>query len=565
MIEKTWTEIANLNKSAHPATIMASCAFSALISGHTVMAQEFPNFIVIFTDDQGYGDLSSYGSQRVQTPNIDALGSEGMLYKDFHTVASVCTPSRAGLMTGCYAKRTGMGRLFHPDRITVSGATSRAQPDGLNANEITIPEVCEARDYVTGCIGKWHLGHEANEFLPTGQGFDYFYGLLYSVNQGNWCDDKFLNDRMDLFIYENASPVDTIKSADDRNLLTSRYTDKTLDFIETHADTNFFLYLAHSMPHKPTGTSWEVNGSAIKDTYDIVIEEIDSSVGLIIDKLKELGIDRKTLVIFSSDNGPDKDKQHGSPEPLRGWKDTPYEGGFRVPCLMRWPQVISPGRVCDEFISTMDILPTIASIIGVKLPDDREYDGYDILPILRNEPGARSRYDAFAYFGEENGSKLSAIRMGGWKYFPDSNELYNLSSDISESQNVAVQNDSLVSVMRSMALSMSASIRKRSPPAPVLELIDPMGNLIAPQCDMKFAVPEIRIKGRTIAIDNVGATEPTVLKAYGVNGRIAYSAQLGVAQSIKIDARDWPAGVYILKLTDYANNPAGGVRQVILY
>lgn len=392
-----------------------------------------PNFIIIFTDDQGYADVGCYGAQGFETPNLDRMATEGIKFTDFYAAAAVCSPSRAALLTGCYPQRVSIPRVLFPrDNI------------GLNPDEVTIADILKTRGYATACIGKWHLGH-LPQFLPTRQGFDYYFGLPYS------------NDMKPLPLIEGK---ETIELKPDQSRLTRRYTEKAVEFIKKNSKRPFFLYLPHTMPHVPLYVSEEFKGKSKRGLYGDVIMELDWSVGEILRTLKELGIDEKTLIIFTSDNGPwlSMGENGGSAKPLRDGKLTTYEGGLRVPCIIRQPGTIPAGAVCTEIASTMDFLPTLAVLAGAKPPEDRIIDGKNIWALLTN-PKAKTPHKAFFYYFE---SQLEAVRAGKWKlvlphkhrdkFVPTA--LYNLQEDIGEQKDVSAENPEVVKYLSSLADKM---------------------------------------------------------------------------------------------------------------
>jgi len=408
--------------------------------GGAVLGTHSPNFIVIFTDDQGYNDVGCFGSAQIKTPRLDQMAEEGAKFTDFYVASPVCTPSRASLLTGSYASRIGMtlfpgkhDRQGEMDVVIFPGASY-----GLNPDEITVADMLKARGYATACIGKWHLG-DAPEFLPTRNGFDYYYGLPYS------------NDMAPSILMRGEEVVEQPVV---QETLTERYTGESIRFVEENCDKPFFLYLAHTMPHVPLHASERFRGKSAGGLYGDVIECIDWSVGQILEALARLGIDKNTLVIFTSDNGPwySHGEHGGLATPLRGQKGMTYDGGMRVPCIMRWPERIPPGTVCTEVATTMDFLPTFAKLAGAEIPTDRVIDGKDIVPLMTGEPSAKSPHEAFYfYFAGE----LHAVRSGSWKlrlentmrhediYFswpdPDARTpeaLYNLETDPGEQKNL---------------------------------------------------------------------------------------------------------------------------------
>jgi arylsulfatase A len=368
---------------------------------HCVHAAEQPNFIVILADDLGYNDLGCFGSPDIATPELDRMTEEGMRLTDFHMAAPTCTASRAALMTGCYPVRVGMGDEIAP-RADGTVSPSRVlwpdSPLGLNPDEITLPEVLKTAGYATALVGKWHLG-DAPEFNPVRQGFDEFFGVLFSNDMKPY--DYFRNDR------RLTEPVDRDHQAE-------RYTEEAVAFIRRSKDKPFFLYLAHTMPHIPLAASPRFKGTSPRGPYGDAVSEVDWSVGRVLETLRELNLDRKTLVLFSSDNGGwlARGEQGGLNTPWRGGKGGTYEGGFRVPCIAWQPGMTPAGATCDELASAMDLLPTFANLAGAKAPTDRRIDGHNIAPLLRGEPGAKSPWEKmYYYFGNE----LHAVRSSRWK------------------------------------------------------------------------------------------------------------------------------------------------------
>jgi arylsulfatase A len=386
-----------------------------------------PNFVIIFTDDQGYADVGCYGAKGFSTPNVDRMAAEGMKFTDFYSAAAICSPSRAALLTGCYPPRVSIPKVLFPqDNV------------GLNPDEVTIADLLKSRGYATACIGKWHLGH-LPKFLPTRQGFDYYFGIPYSNDMRPENSKKY--PALPLIENEKA-----IEFSPDQRFLTKRYTEKAIEFIEKNKDRPFLVYLPHTMPHIPLFVSEKFQGKSERGLYGDVIEEIDWSVGEILKTLKKLGLDEKTLVIFTSDNGPwlSKGEDGGSALPLRDGKFSTYEGGMRVPCIMRWPGKISAGSLCSEVAATIDFLPTLAKLAGATPPTDRIIDGKDI-SVLFEQSGAKSPHEAFFYYSK---LRLNAVRSGKWKLVFRSRKipqaLYNLQADIAELHDVSAQYPGIV-------------------------------------------------------------------------------------------------------------------------
>ncbi len=355
-----------------------------------------PNVIIIFCDDVGYADVGVFGAKGYKTPNIDRMAAEGMKFTDFYAAAPSCTPSRAALMTGCY-----------PQRVSLPNVIGPSAKIGISSYEMTIAEVLKPLGYATACYGKWHLGH-LPEFLPMRHGFDDYFGLPYSNDM--WPHHPTSNRYPDLPLIEGERVVEYNP---DQTQLTTWYTERSVRFIEKNKDRPFFLYLPHSMAHVPLFVSDKFKGKSEQGLYGDVMMEIDWSVGQILSKLKRLGIDKKTLVIFSSDNGPwlSYGDHAGSAKPLREGKGTTFDGGQRESTIMRWPGRIPAGNVCKEPASTMDILPTVAKLTGAELPS-HTVDGRDIWPLMSGRTGAKSPHEAFFYY---RGYALEAVRSGKWK------------------------------------------------------------------------------------------------------------------------------------------------------
>ncbi|MFP4191930.1 MAG: sulfatase [Candidatus Hydrogenedentota bacterium] len=371
-----------------------------------------PNFVVIFTDDFGWGDIGAFGHPTIRTPNLDRMIWEGQKWTSFYVGASVCTPSRAALMTGRYPIRSGM--CSDDRRVLFPNSNG-----GLPQSELTIAGALKEADYATACIGKWHLGH-LPEFLPTEHGFDYYYGIPYSNDmdadppEGMNHRESVLEPESEHFNVPLMRDEETIERPADQTTITKRFTEETVDFIREHQDEPFFVYLAHNMPHVPLFRSEEFEDVSRAGRYGDVIEEVDWSVGQVMETLEELDLAENTLVLFTSDNGPWSLLRAymlhaGLPGPLRGGKGTTWEGGVRVPTVFWWPGTVEPGTVM-EMGATMDMLPTFAALAGVSLPDDRVYDGHDLSPVLLGE-GSSPRDSLIYYRGEQ----IYAARKGSYK------------------------------------------------------------------------------------------------------------------------------------------------------
>jgi len=367
-----------------------------------------PNIILIFMDDLGYGDLSCYGASQYKTPNLDRMAAQGVRFTSFLSAQAVCSASRAGIMTGCY-----------PNRVGISGALMPDAKIGLNPNEETIAEVLKKRNYKTAAIGKWHLGYQP-EFLPMQQGFDEYLGLPYSNDM--WpvnYDGKPADENSNKARYPVLSLIDgndkfrDIRTLDDQSELTPLYTERAVRFIKANKKNPFFLYLAHSMPHVPLAVSAKFKGKSEQGLYGDVIMEIDWSVGEVMKALEKNGLEKNTLVIFTSDNGPwlNFGNHAGSTGGLREGKGASFEGGQREPCIMKWPGHIQEGTICNKLASTIDILPTLAAITNSALPE-KKIDGVNILPLLMGDENANPR-QSFLYYYRKN--SLEAVRKGDWK------------------------------------------------------------------------------------------------------------------------------------------------------
>lgn len=442
---------------------------AALLATHARAQERRPNIVIVFADDMGYGDIGAYGHPTIRTPHLDRMAAEGMKFTQFYAAASVCTPSRAALLTGRLPVRSGMAsdtrRVLFPDSKL-----------GLPQSEITIAEVLKERSYATAAIGKWHLGH-LPEFLPQNHGFDYYFGIPYSNDmdrtvEGEW-RDPFWEPKVEYWNVPIMRNGDIIERPAEQHSITKRYTEEAIDFIREHRDEPFFVYLAHSMPHVPLFTSDAFAEVSRRGLYGDVIEEIDWSVGEVLQTLGELDLASRTLVFFTSDNGPWLvfDSHGGSAGLLRGGKGMTWEGGMREPAIAWWPGTITAGTVNMHLASTMDLLPTAAALAGAELPRDRVIDGRNLLPLLSGESD-EAIHEAFFYYRDET---LYAVRMGPWKahfiteweYTPDTErvvhetpELYHLDHDPSEQFNVADAHPEVIEVIRRVVERHEANLER---------------------------------------------------------------------------------------------------------
>ena len=419
-----------------------------------------PNFIVINIDDMGYADVGPFGSKLNRTPNLDRMAAEGRKLTCFYA-APVCSPSRASLMTGCYPKRV----------LPIPGVLFPAAEVGLNPAERTVAELLKEAGYATACIGKWHLGDQP-EFLPRRRGFDYYFGLPYSNDMGTAEDGSksSLGDPIPkpkagkkavrpfdetglkgfaqppLPLVENEKVVERVRAAGQQTLVW-RYTEKAVRFIEANKDREFFVYLPHTAVHFPIYPGKDFQGKSNNGIYGDWVEEVDWSVGQVLDTVRRLKLAEKTLVLFTSDNGGTARAVNA---PLRGFKGSTWEGGMREPTIAWWPGRIPAGTATDEIAAMLDVLPTLVRLAGAKLPN-RKLDGADIWPLLSGQAGARSPHSVFYYY---RGLKLEAVRSGPWKLHLAKTELYSLHSDIGETQNVAAAHPDVVKRLRGLADAM---------------------------------------------------------------------------------------------------------------
>lgn len=403
-----------------------------------------PNFIIIYCDDLGYGDIGPYGNKVHRTPNLDRMANEGVVFTDFYVTSGVCTPSRSSLMTGSYAQRVDMHVNARPWGSVGRQVLFPKANKGLNPNEITIAEMLLDHGYATACIGKWHLGDQP-QFLPTRQGFDYYYGIPYSNDMNrDFCPLPLMRGEQ------------VIEAPVDQSTITRRYTEEAIQFIEQNRDQPFFVYLSHAMTHNPLYAGEKFKGKSSNGIYGDAVEEIDWSTGQILDYLRTNDLAENTMVLFSSDNGA-ASRFGGTNTPLSGWKGSTMEGGMRVPGIFWWPGELKSKTVKNSMATTMDIFPTIASIVETEIPSDRKLDGFDIMDQLTGK-SSESPYQVFYYYQLE---QLQAIRKGPWKlHLPlDSMyrnfhraeivsgremALYNLEDDISESSNLAQKHPDIV-------------------------------------------------------------------------------------------------------------------------
>jgi arylsulfatase A-like enzyme len=448
--------------------ILAAILFALLVQ--TAVAKT-PNVILVLVDDLGYADLGCYGS-KIPTPNLDRMASEGVKLTSFYTAGCVCTPTRSSIMTGCYPRRIEMHKhvLFPADKR------------GLNPSEVTLAELAKTQKYATAIIGKWHLGDQV-EFLPTRQGFDYYFGIPYSNDMGGISQQPGVapkNKRPPTPLLRNE---EVIESEPDQRFLTERYTDETMKFIEQHKSEPFFIYLAHTMPHAPLYVSDQHKGKSGEGLFGDVVMELDTQMGRLMAKLKELKLDDNTVVIFTSDNGgPGRPNSFNTP--WRGNKASNWEGGHRVPCIVRWPQQVPANKTVDELGVSFDFYPTLAKLMGAKLPSDRTIDGRDVWPLFNATAGAKTPHEQFYYYTAQG--KLNGVRAGNWKLLtlngqpnnanqPNKGKnkaaddskpaatdsgllLFDLASDPGENKNVAEANPAVVTKLQQLLENMRTEL-----------------------------------------------------------------------------------------------------------
>ena len=453
----------------NPIQKLAACAV-ALTAGASLAAEAppvQPNIVIIFCDDMGYADIGKFGAEGYQTPNLDRMADEGAIFRNFHDAQPVCSASRAGLLTGCYPNRIGIHLALGPHSKT-----------GISDQETTLAQLLKQKGYATAIFGKWHLG-DSPQFMPLRHGFDEFFGLSLSADYWPGHPDLITNmptllaakkrEYPNLPIWDGEKKFHEEMSIDDLNHLTTSYTERSVKFIEKNKAQPFFLYLAHNMPHVPLGVSDKFRGKTTRGLYGDVIEEIDWSVGQVLDTLKRNDLDKNTWVIFTSDNGPwlAYGNHAGSAKPLRDGKTTNWEGGTRVPCVMRWPGHIPAGADIWDMLMTIDLFPTIAKFAGAALPEHK-IDGLDVWPIISRQPDAKNPHDAYWFYYEVNQLQAITTSDGRWKLqLPHTyhtvkavgadglmgtysnktlaaNELYDLANDIGETTDVASKHPEIV-------------------------------------------------------------------------------------------------------------------------
>ena len=454
---------------------MKSYVFTFLLCVWSVshaIANDKVNVVLIFADDQGYGDLGCFGSEKIKTPNIDQMAKEGRKFTNFMVASPVCTPSRAALLTGCYPKRVGLHQ-----HVLFPSSTK-----GLHPDEYTLADHFKSQGYATACYGKWHLGHHP-ETLPRQNGFDHYFGIPYS-NDMNHPDNKGKPkggpDGMDILWNDPESTLTKWKTPlienekivelpVDQRTITRRCTDKTISFIKKNKDNPFFVYVPHSMPHIPLYVPDEIRDPNPLNAYTCVIEHIDAEVGRIIKTIKELKLDQKTIVIYTTDNGPWLPFKHhgGSAGPLREGKGTTFEGGQRVPCVMWGPSRIPANTVCDELMGTIDLLPSLAAIMKRKIPSQKKIDGLDASNLILGT-GLTPRKEFLHYTSR---GELEGIRSGEWKLLrkkPRNKKqaemvmLFNLSKDLSEENNLALEQPAIVARLSSRMQKLDGEIEKNA-------------------------------------------------------------------------------------------------------
>ena len=520
-----------------------------------------PNFIVILADDMGYGDVGPFGSTKNRTPNLDRMAKEGLKMTSFYG-APVCTPSRAQLITGCYAKRVSLPDVLFP-----------AEAIGLSSKEHTLAELLKAQGYATMAIGKWHLGDHP-DFLPTRHGFDRYFGLPYSNDMGGPTNAAKAASRASatkirppLPLVRDANVLETVTD-EGQNRLTERYTEEAIQFIRENKGRPFFLYMPHTAVHVPLHPGDKFRGASANGRYGDWVEEVDWSVGRVMDTVRELGLSGRTLVFFTSDNGPwlTQGTNGGVATPLRGGKAGTFEGGVREPTIAWWPGKVPVGASVDAMAANYDLLPTLVKLAGGEVPKDNKIDGRDISPILLGQT-RESPHLAHYYF---DGNRLQAVRSGPWKLAvarqaehtgkpePDADKpftqtLYNLDSDIGERTNVAAQNPEVVQKLLKLVADMNADLGTNKagpgvrPPGRVTNSVGlwmagqaPSADLIAAHYDVpsldQLAIGDALGRGEAPKIANKSLTITAEVESKSSNGVIV--AQGGSATGYAVYLRE---------------------------
>jgi len=437
-----------------------------------------PNIVLIFIDDMGYADIGPFGAKGYSTPHLDAMAAAGTKFTNFHVSQAVCSASRTALLTGCYSNRIG-----------IHGALGPQSKIGIADTEMTLAELVKQKGYATCAIGKWHLGHHP-QFLPKQHGFDEYFGLPYSNDMWPYHPETKANATgksgyPPLPLIDGNEIVDSEVTGEDQKQLTTKYTERAVAFIDRNPSKPFFLYLAHSMCHVPLYVSDKFKGKSERGLFGDVIEEIDWSVGQVMNSLKRNGLLENTLVVFTSDNGPwlSYGDHAGSSGPFREGKGTAWEGGLRVPCIMQWPGKIQAGSTQDRFMMTIDLFPTFAGILGAKLPDHK-IDGMDVWPLVSMQPQAKNPHDFYAFYYDQNQLQSLVSGDGKWKLqFPhtyrsmlgqapgkddipgkykqvkiEKPELYDLEKDQGEKSDIASQQPGVVSKLEAFAAAVRTEL-----------------------------------------------------------------------------------------------------------
>jgi arylsulfatase A len=455
-----------------PARAVICIVFASFRISFACGDDRLPNIVVIFIDDMGYADIGPFGAEGYQTPNLDRMAKQGRLFTDFYVSQAVCSASRASLLTGCYNVRIG-----------ILGALGPKATHGIHEDEVTIAEICKQKDYATACYGKWHLGHH-EKFLPLQHGFDDYLGLPYSNDMWPYhpgARHLSMEERLKrwphLPLIDKNTIVDAEVTGEDQEQLTTRYTERAVEFIGENKDRPFFLYVPHSMVHVPLYVSDKFKGKSQRGLFGDVMMEVDWSVGQILDAIRQHQIEEDTLVIFTADNGPwlNYGDNAGSAGSLREGKGTMFDGGCRESCIMWQPGTVPTGTSCSVPAMTIDILPTVAHLMGAQLPDHK-IDGRNIWPLIVGEPGATSPHEAYYFY---YGQQLQAIRSGKWKlHFPHGYrtlngrpggtggtpvsydqaqiglELFDLEQDMGETTDVANEHPEVVARLSQLAEAM---------------------------------------------------------------------------------------------------------------